>query len=304
MAKFAKWVEWKAMARDISNALSHLAINENFDRAEFSWKPYDVEILANAAMPLGTRTITRAEYLDLGNFVVFSVRFDVEIDAGGTALRYLYVSLPFPYQIGQHQAFELSSRISTAPLEQGSGILGQNQWVSVEAPGTNWYPGTTPHVVVWGVYPKEPRYQYSDPLSPDAPTMSAAVAADWVTWTPTLSPTGSASFGSVTNTIAQYRRVGDLVTCFFSILFTPGTSAEATFKITLPVNHAGYDTSCGAGSVTNLTTTDKLVSIFYMESGTLDKVVVSNGPGPVFTNLTLGENYRVDGTFTYRSAHS
>jgi hypothetical protein len=63
--------------------------------------------------------------------------------------------------------------------------------------------------------------------------------SNWVSWTPTVTASGSMTISSLTITDAQYVRVGPLV--YFKLQFscTLGGTASNTIYATVPVNYAG-----------------------------------------------------------------
>lgn len=72
----------------------------------------------------------------------------------------------------------------------------------------------------------------------------------WLTYTPTVTASGSMTVSSLVVNDAKYRKTGTTVELWLSLTMTLGGTASSTIYATLPINNIGYD---GTTTFTNFT---------------------------------------------------
>ena len=92
----------------------------------------------------------------------------------------------------------------------------------------------------------------SNAVLPDALANGAGTSWAWKNWTPTLSGSGSMTWGG-TPSVAKYIRIGNTVFFVFMCKGTAGGSASNAVKITAPIarKDTTEDIDCGAGHINN-----------------------------------------------------
>lgn len=120
-----------------------------------------------------------------------------------------------------------------------------------------------------------------------------------LTWTPTLTGSGSMTISSVVVNEGRYRKRGKNITVWLDVTFTTGGTASSVVYVTKPVN------SSGSGSVQNVQTyfcsdaTNLVAYVITEPSGLAGSLGCAASPGG--SNWTLGANRQIRMCITYVS---
>jgi len=128
-------------------------------------------------------------------------------------------------------------------------------------------------------------------------TSSAAITGTlggWLTWTPTVTASGSMTISGVTIYLAEYIRIGPLVHFHFTVSCTTGGTASTDIDVSLPVASVGADAVTFSASGTMTSGALSLMTALLV-GGTSTCIVRLNPQA----NWTLGaETYlRISGTY-------
>lgn len=88
----AKWLDWRALAKDLSNGLNKLTVADNFRSDEFRWKTWTPGVMTKSAMTVSDVVFYRTNYMVMREVCLF--QFHVTLTTGGTASNAIYMTMP------------------------------------------------------------------------------------------------------------------------------------------------------------------------------------------------------------------